>query len=73
MKKNLTDGTFTVEVYKYDGNKNDKQVKKDITLTDFDESIISVNGAEITPKAKGETYVTAHWQEFSVTFFVKIK
>ena len=72
-EKNLTDGTFTVEVYKYDGNKNDKQVKKDITLTDFDESIISVNGAEITPKAKGETYVTAHWQDFSVTFLVKIK
>jgi hypothetical protein len=71
-EKNLADGTFKVEVYKYDGNKDDKQVKKDITLTDFDESIISVDGDEITPKTKGETYVTAHWQDFSVTFLVKI-
>ena len=71
-EKNLADGTFKVEVYKYDGNKDDKQVKKDITLTDFDESIISVDGDGITPKAKGETYVTAHWQDFSVTFLVKI-
>ena len=47
-------------------------MKKDITLTDFDESIISVDGDEITPKTKGETYVTAHWQDFSVTFLVKI-
>ena len=72
-ERNLADGAFKVEVYKYDGNKDDKQVKKGITLTDFDESIISVDGDEITPKAKGETYVTAHWQEFSVTFLVKIK
>ena len=71
-EKNLADGTFKVEVYKYDGNKDDKQVKKDITLTDFDERIISVDGDEITPKTKGETYVTAHWQDFSVTFLVKI-
>ena len=71
-EKNLADGTFKVEVYKYDGNKDDKQVKKDITLTDFDESIISVDGDEIIPKTKGETYVTAHWQDFSVTFLVKI-
>ena len=71
-EKNLSDGNFTIEVYKYDGNKDAKRVKKDITLTDFDESIISVNGAEITPKTKGETYVTAHWQDFSVTFLVKI-
>jgi hypothetical protein len=71
-EKNLADGTFKVEVYKYDGNKDDKQVKKDIILTDFDESIISVDGDEITPKTKGETYVTAHWQDFSVTFLVKI-
>ena len=72
-EKNLADGVFKVEVYKYDGNKDDKQVKKGITLTDFDESIVSVDGDEITPKAKGETYVTAHWQEFSVTFLVKVK
>lgn len=39
----------------------------------FDESIISVNGDEITPKSKCETYVTAYWQDFSVTFLVKIK
>ncbi len=72
-EKNLTDGGFRVEVYKYDGNKDDKQVKKGITLTDFDESIISVEGDKIIPLAKGETYVTAHWQDFSVTFLVKIK
>lgn len=72
-EKNLADGTFKVEVYKYDANKDDKQVKKGITLTDFDESILSVDGDEITPKAKGETYVTAHWEDFSVTFLVKIK
>ena len=71
-EKNLSDGNFTVEIYKYDGNKDAKRVKKDITLADFDENIISVNGAEITPKEKGETYVTAHWQDFSVTFLVKI-
>ena len=72
-EKNLADGAFKVEVYKYDANKDDKQVKKGITLTDFDESIISVDGDEITPKTKGETYVTAHWEDFSVTFLVKIK
>lgn len=72
-EKNLSDGSFKVEVYKYDSNKDDKQVKKGITLSDFDESIISVNGDEITPKAKGETYATAHWQDFSVTFLIKIK
>lgn len=72
-EKNLADGTFKVEVYKYDANKDDKQVKKGITLTDFDESIISVDGDEITPKTKGETYVTAHWEDFIVTFLVKIK
>ena len=72
-EKNLADGTFKVEVYKYDANKDDKQVKKGITLTDFDESIISVDGDEITPKKKGETYVTAHWEDFTVTFLVKIK
>ena len=72
-EKNLADGTFKVEVYKYDANKDDKQVKKGITLTDFDESIISVDGDEITPKTKGETYVTAHWEDFTVTFLVKIK
>ena len=72
-EKNLADGTFKVEVYKYDANKDDKQVKKGITLTDFDESIISVDGDEITPKTKGETYVTAHWEDLTVTFLVKIK
>ena len=72
-EKNLADGNFKIEVYKYDSNKDDKQVKKDITLTDFDENIISVNGDTVTPKAKGETLVTAHWENFSVTFVVKIK
>lgn len=72
-EKNLADGEFQVEVYKYDSNKDYKQVKKEITLTDFDESIISVNGDTVTPKAKGETLVTAHWEDFSVTFVVKIK
>ena len=72
-EKNLSDGIFNVEVYKYTSNKDYKQVKKDITLSDFDKNIISVNGDEITPKAKGETYVTAHWQDYSVTFLVKIK
>ena len=62
-----------MKVYKYGANKDDKQVKKGITLTDFDESIISVDGDEITPKTKGETYVTAHWEDFTVTFLVKIK
>ena len=64
--------SYTNLNYKYDGNKDDKQVKKGITLTDFDETILSVDGDEITPKTKGETYVTAHWQDFSVTFLVKI-
>ena len=47
-------------------NKDYKQLKKDITLTDIDENIISVDGDKITTKAKGETYVTARWQNFSV-------
>ncbi|MBR5442012.1 MAG: exo-alpha-sialidase [Clostridia bacterium] len=72
-EKKLADGSFKAEVYKYNANKDDKQVKKNITLTDFDENIISVDGDTITPRAVGETYVTAHWQNFSVTFLVKIK
>lgn len=72
-EKNLTDGEFQVEVYKYDSNKDYKQIKKGITLTDFDESIIFVNGDTITPIKQGETLVTAHWEDFSVTFVVKIK
>ncbi len=72
-EQNLADGTFEVDVYRYDSNKDYKQVKKEITLTDFDENIISVDGAEIIPKSKGETYVTAHWKDYSVIFLVKIK
>ena len=72
-EKKLEDGAFEVEVWRYDSNKDYKQVRKDIVLTDFDESIISVDEAEITPLAKGETYVTAHWNEYSVTFLVKIR
>ena len=72
-EKNLEDGEFKVEVYKYDGNKDDKPVKNGITLTDFDESIISVDGDKIIPLKKGETYVTAHWQDFAVTFLVRVK
>ena len=72
-EKNLTDGTFKVSVYKYDSNKDAKQVKNGISFTDFDESIISVDGDTVTPKAKGETLITAHWEDFSVTFVVKIK
>ncbi len=72
-EKNLADGEFQVEVYKYDSNKDYKQVKKGITLTDFDESIISVNGDTVTPIKQGETLVTAHWEDFSVTFVIKIK
>lgn len=72
-EKNLEDGAFEVEVYRYDGNKDDKRVREDITLTDFDENIIAVDSDEIIPKAKGETYVTAHWQDYSVTFLVRIK
>ena len=71
-EKSLADGAFKVEAYRYDGNKDDKPIKKGLTLTDFDENIITVNGDEITPVAKGKTYVTAHWQDFSVTFLVVI-
>ena len=72
-EKNLEDGAFEVEVYRYDGNKDDKRVRNGITLTDFDDNIIAVDDDKIIPKAKGETYVTAHWQDYSVTFLVKIK
>ena len=72
-EKSLGDGAFKVEAYKYDSNKDYKQIKKGVTLSDFNEAVISVNGDEITPVAKGETYVTAHWQDFSVTFLVVIK
>ena len=72
-EKNLADGSFEVEIYKYDGNKNDKKIKKDISLTDFAEDIISVDGTTVTPKTAGETYVTAHWNDFTVTVLIKIK
>ena len=72
-EQKLADGGFKVEVYKYNANKDDKQVEKGISLSDYDESIIAVDGDTISPIAKGETYVTAHWKEFSVTFLVKIK
>lgn len=72
-EKNLEDGKFEIEVYRYDGNKDDKKIKKDISLTDFDEAIISVDGTTVTPKAAGETYVTANWNDFTVTFLIKIK
>lgn len=69
----LSDGNFKVEVYKIDTHKDDKQIKRDVILKDYDESIISVDGLSVTPLKKGETYVTAVWNGHETTFLITIK
>ena len=68
----LSDGRFKVEVYKIDTHKDDKRVYFNVTLKNYDESIISVDGLKITPLKKGETFVTAEWKGNETTFLVKI-
>lgn len=71
-EKSISAGSFEVEVYKIDRWKYDKRITDDVTLTDFDSTIISVDGAKVIPKAVGETYVTASWNGHRVVFLVKI-
>ena len=68
----LSDGDFKVEVYKIDTHKRDVRIYRNITLTDYDKSIISVDGLKITPLKKGETLVRAVWKGNETTFLVKI-
>ena len=52
---------------------NLKKIKKDVTFTDYDESIISFDGFKIIPKAQGETFVTVNWNGYTDVFLVRVK
>lgn len=69
----VNDDSFYVDVYKTDTLFNHEKVLFGVTLSDYDSDIISVKGRFITPKAVGQTYVTAEWQDFSVRFLVTVK
>ena len=69
----LSGKTTKVVILKADKDLNLKKIKKDVTFTDYDESIISFDGFKIVPKAQGETFVTVNWNGYSDVFLVKVK
>lgn len=69
----LSDGSFKVEVYKIDTHKDDNRIKRNVTLKNYDESIISVDGLTVTPLKKGETFITAVWEGHETTFLITVK
>ena len=61
-----------VSVCKVDKDFILKDIRCDVTFTDFDENIISFDGLKIVPKAKGETFVTVNWNGFTDDFLVRV-
>lgn len=69
----LSGKTTKAVILKADKDFNLKKIKKDVTFTDYDESIISFDGFRIVPEAVGETFVTVNWNGYTDTFLVKVK
>ena len=61
-----------VEVYKFDSVLDHKKILSGITLSNYDESIIEVNGTFIKPVSSGQTLVTATWKNHTVDFLVTV-
>lgn len=61
-----------VGVCKADKDFNLKDIRCDVTFTDYDENIISFDGMKIVPKAKGETFVKVNWNGFEDDFLVRV-
>lgn len=69
----VSDKNKKLELYKVDKDFNCKNIRTDVTFTDYDENIISFKGMKIIPKAVGETFVTVNWKGFEDTFLVRVK
>ena len=69
----LSDKNEKIILWKTDSDLNSKKIKKDITYSSYDESVVSFDGLKIIPKAVGETYVTVAWNGFTDTFLVRVK
>lgn len=62
-----------IDVYKFDSTLESKKILSGITLSGYDENIISTNGRFIKPVAQGQTFVTAEWNNHTVQFVVTVK
>ena len=64
--------TVDVEMHSADTSLDCKKISKGVTLSGFDESIISADGTKITGVSEGETFVTAEWKGYKAEFIVRV-
>ncbi len=68
----LTGKKTKIDVCKADKDFILKNIRCDVTFTEFDENVITFDGMKIVPKAKGETFVTVNWKGFEDDFLVRV-
>lgn len=64
--------TVDVEMHSADTSLDYKTIRKGVTFSGFDESIISADGTKITAVSAGETFVTAEWNGYRAEFIVRV-
>lgn len=64
---------ISTKFYKVDTSIKSSRIYTGITLSGYDENIISVNGTRITALNAGETFVKAEWNGHVAEFIVKVK
>lgn len=62
-----------VNVYKFDATLDSQKILSGVTLSNYDENIIKVNGTYIKPVSQGQTFVTAKWKNHTVDFVVTVE
>ncbi len=63
---------INTEFFKVDTSLDYKKIYGNVTLSGYDENIISTDGTKITGISAGETFVTAEWNGYRAEFIVKV-
>lgn len=62
-----------INVYKFDSTLDYKKILSRVTLSNYDESIIEVNGTFVKPVSAGQTLITAKWKNHTIDFVITVK